>query len=164
MFPWLTLAKYGVVAAIGAYLSILVYATPRIDGLKADIAKIEKADAEATTRFLEDRDAKIKESDDARDKVAGEFQSFQADAAKRAASLRATTDGLRATIAAYARGDGQGLPQAGGTASCADGRAAVLGDLLQRADDLATARTEDAESLAGQVRGLQSYVKEVCLK
>jgi hypothetical protein len=162
MFPYLKLAAGAAILALGYALAIWTYATPRIDALQAQMAQQHAEDAEATARFLEDRDAKLKEKEDAKVLVESDLLAAKTAYGRTIDALRTRNAGLQHTIETHSADQPQGLPSTAGVAAGPDGRTATLGKLLEQCLAVATDRAADAESLAAQVTGLQSYVKGVC--
>jgi hypothetical protein len=110
---YLTIAKYGLIAAIGAMLMLFVYATPRIDSLEKQIAQIKADDAQATATLEAAALAKQKEYDNERLEVVAQYMAARQAAEKRAADLAGSVSLLNRAIDAYAKsGSGNAVSQA----------------------------------------------------
>ena len=144
--------------ALGAALCFWIYATPRIDNLKTEIAQLKANSETVKAQFEADARAKEKEYQDAKDAAAAQFAASQAESEKRAAALLARNSSLQRVIADYSANHGSTVPRASDAACPADDRPATLGSLLSQCLSVASDRANDAETLADQVRGLQRFI------
>lgn len=150
---------YGALATLIAALVLAVGVEYiQVKDRDATIAKMQAADAKATSEF--EAAARLKESEYAEQihNAQMDFQTAQMLTAKRISDLSTRNGVLNGAIDAFARRDSCSMPAAAGAVPRADGPAAALGGLLERCLAVAGTSANDAESLAGQVRGLQAYI------
>ena len=159
MIPYFKLALGAALMALGAIFCLWGYATPRIDGLRAQIADIQARDDAARAAFLAAAQQKEREYEQERERATAAFVRQREESDRMAADLRKSNGVLRGQIAAYASGYYLKLPAAPGGAGRADGPALTLGSLLGDCLDLSAARAADSERLADQVRGLQALMQ-----
>lgn len=157
--PWLKIGAGVVLMALGAAICVWTYANPRIDSLEAQIASIRAADAKAANDFLMAATVKQAQIQAQADKAEADYVALQASTAKRIAGVNSDNVRLRNAIASYTSGYYLKLPSAGQTTGQPDGLAVILGQLLGSCLEVAATSAGQAETLADQVRGLQTLVQ-----
>ena len=159
MIPYLKLAIGAGLMAAGAALCYWMYASPRIDSLKSQIAQIQTADALRTAQFFKE----AKDREDAliasRDAIAAQYAANQAKSVADIARLNALAGGLRGTIACYASGNCGGLPKVPDSTQCIDARTEILAGLLSESVELVAEGAANARTAADQIAALQMLSK-----
>jgi len=149
------IAKYLAVAAAGAALAVLVYATPRISALKADAAKAQAEAAQEKATFLKgasDEQARLQGLVDAANRAADDSRVARDNAAH---ALAVVSSKLRDRIASTVASDNCRLSQAG-SGSQGDAPAAALGVLATNLDDFGKRCAAESDRLSDAVRRLEA--------
>lgn len=122
----------------------------------AAIAGMQAQDAKASAAFDAAAAEQQKKWDDERSSVEDAYETQIAKSDADTARLRASVSGLQHTIDAYAGGVSGPMPTAAGAACASDGRAQVLGRLLDEGASLVAECAGDASRAADQIRALEA--------
>jgi len=151
---YLTVAKYGLMALLGAVILYFVYARPEIDHLNSRYVDLVAEDAKKTADFLKQAAVKQKELQDAVDEAQRQalLDRLARDNATR--TLNSVSAKLHDYIASATASLSVGLPQGtSGDASIASAKA--LGLLATNLDDFGKQCAAEADRLGDEVRRLE---------
>jgi hypothetical protein len=155
LIPWRLVAV--AVACAGVWFAWTEHGASRYQDGRRDMQAVVVAQVQEEQRALQELANKHQEKVN---EIAAADQERISLLERRVSALDTGTRGLRERLTAVVAST-VGPPEAPGATGQPDAGAAALGSISSSCSDLAAGLARDAERLADQVRGLQSYAVEV---